>query len=103
MQCAVKLGNNNFIGSNSLIGHETIFGDHNFLAGGTTIGGLCTIKNTSFFGLHSTIVHSITIEDESFIGAASLITKNTEKFGRYLGVPAKKIDEHKENGIQLQD
>ena len=46
-------------------------------------------------GSGSVILPNVTLEDGVAIGALSLVTKNCEEFGIYMGTPAKKIKERK--------
>ena len=49
------------------------------------------IGSDVWIGINSTIMPGINIEDGSVIGANSILLNNTEKFGVYAGVPARKI------------
>jgi len=49
------------------------------------------IGNDVWIGNHVKIMEGITIGDGAVIGACSLVTKDVEPYGIYVGVPAKKI------------
>lgn len=51
----------------------------------------CTIGNDVWIGDEVTILGGVSIADGSVIGAGAVVTKNTEPYGIYVGVPAKKI------------
>jgi len=51
----------------------------------------CTIGNDVWIGDEVTILGGVTIADGSVIGAGAVVTKDTEPYGIYVGVPAKKI------------
>lgn len=97
----VKIGTNNTIWSNVTVCHDSMIGDHNFFAANTVIGGRSTIGSGCFFGFSSTILQKIIIESETLVGAASLVTRNTKAFGKYVGSPARLVSSHKENGIKI--
>lgn len=94
-----RIGDNNFIRSNTYISHDNVFGSHNYVAPGCTFSGNCTVKDLCFFGVGSTVIDGLTVEDETFLSAGSTLLENTEACSQYFGYPAKKVREHKENGI----
>ena len=51
----------------------------------------CTIGNDVWIGDEVTILGGVNIADGSVIGAGAVVTKDTEPYGIYVGVPAKKI------------
>ncbi len=99
----VKIGNNNIFWSDTLICHDTRIKDHNFFSGKTLVGGLCKVENGSFLGFNSTVIQKLNIADESLIAAKSLLLHDTVKYGKYVGIPAKKTEEHKKEGIIISD
>ena len=75
----VKIGNNNFFWSNSVVAHHSSIENNCWVASGVTISGVTTIKSNAFLGVNATIGHQIIIERENFIGANTLISKNTKE------------------------
>lgn len=88
------------------IGKFTIFannvsiigGDHRYDVVGLPVGltGRAIIKPTSigcdcWLGAHSIINCGVTIADGCIIAAGAVVTKDTEPYGIYGGVPAKRI------------
>lgn len=61
-----------------------------------------TIGRHVIVGSGSVILPNITLEDGVAIGALSLVTKNCEEFGIYMGTPAKKIKERKRDLLELE-
>lgn len=51
------------------------------------------IEDDSWLGYHSVVLPGVTISEGSVIGACSIVTKNTESYGVYVGNPARKIKE----------
>lgn len=106
--------NNVYIGPGSLIyPHVTIKsftilannvsilgGDHRYDVVGLPVGltGRAEIKNTyighdCWIGAHSIIMCGVNIADGCIIAAGAVVTKDTEPYGIYGGVPAKRIRE----------
>ena len=94
IQPNVKIGEFTMLANNvSIIGGDhryDIIGKPIILAGRdvikeTTIGSDCWI------GAHSIIMNGVHIADGCIIAAGAVVTKNTEPYSIYGGVPAKKI------------
>lgn len=85
----IQIGNFNIFNLDCTLGHDSIIGDCNVfnpsvnMSGGFAIGSFCLI------GTGVTILQYISIADNIIVGAASLITKNLELKGTYIGSPAK--------------
>ena len=56
-------------------------------------GGMyaCNIGNDVWIGDEVTIIGGVSIADGTVIGAGAVVTKDTDPYGIYVGVPAKKI------------
>ncbi len=60
------------------------------------------IQKHSLIGTGSTILPGVTIREGCSFGAMSLITKTTEPWGIYAGIPVKRIKERKKNLLKLE-
>ena len=49
------------------------------------------IRKDCWIGANVTILKGVTIEEGCVVAAGSVVTKSTEKYGIYAGVPAKRI------------
>lgn len=54
-------------------------------------------------GTNSTILPGVNIGDGTSIGACSLVTKNCDEWGIYVGVPVKRIKERSKNLLELEN
>lgn len=54
-------------------------------------GGDITIQDDCWLGANAVILSGVTVREGSVIGAGSVVTKDTEAYGIYAGVPAKLI------------
>jgi acetyltransferase-like isoleucine patch superfamily enzyme len=52
------------------------------------------IGNHVWLGRFVTVLKGVTINDNCIIGTKSLVTKNTDKNGLYVGIPAKKVKDN---------
>ena len=91
IQPFVKIGNNCVLWSGNHIGHHSIIKDHVFITSHVVISGNCIIENYCWFGVNSTIRNNLLIKEGSLISMSSCITKNTDEYTVYLGIPAKPI------------
>jgi sugar O-acyltransferase (sialic acid O-acetyltransferase NeuD family) len=92
LQPFTKIGNNVVMWSGNHIGHHSVIKDHVFFTSHVVLSGHCVIDEYSWFGVNSTIRDGLHIAESTLIAMGSLITKNTEREGFYMGVPAKKQD-----------
>lgn len=110
-KCKLTLGENSFInwqnfldlndnitiGNNTLIAMRCNFittfhdiGPHEF-RGGKSRTAPIVVGNGCWIGAHCTILPGVKIADGCVIAANSLVTKDTEPDGLYVGSPAKRI------------
>ncbi|MDH4562759.1 acetyltransferase [Pseudomonas sp. BN411] len=98
----VSIGDNNVIWSSVNICHDSKVGNHSFIAAKSTIGGFSAVGNNCFIGFGSTIIHNVSLADETLVGACSLITSDTNKYSKNIGIPAKEIGFHADEGIKIK-
>lgn len=90
IQPFVEIGNNVVLWSGNHIGHHSKIGDHVFFTSHVVLSGHCHVKDSSWFGVNTTIRDATVIGESSLIAMGSLVTKDTDDFGFYMGSPAKK-------------
>lgn len=90
IQPFTPIGNNVVLWSGNHIGHHGIIGDHVFFTSHVVLSGHCTVEPYCFFGVNSTIRNALTIAEGSLIAMSASVTRDTEPWGVYKGVPAKK-------------
>jgi len=91
IQPFVKIGNNVTLWSGNHIGHHSCIGDNTFISSHVVISGGVHVGRNCFMGVNSTTFDHVSISDYTLVAADALINKNTEKYGVYVGSPAKKI------------
>lgn len=92
VQPFTKLGSNIIMWSGNHIGHHSIIRDHVMFSSHVVMSGHCDIGEYSYFGVNATLRDGLTIAEGTFVGMAAAVTKNTEPWSAYIGVPAKKIE-----------
>jgi len=98
-RCWFSGGGGLTIGNNALIGPHVIIhtANHNYESLSTSMDKqghtfkAVIIEDDVWIGANATILPGVTIKKGCIIGAGSVVTKSTEEYGIYGGVPAKKI------------
>lgn len=60
------------------------------------------IKKHSIVGTGSIIFPGVTLEEGTSIGAMSLVTKSTEPWGIYVGIPAKRVKDRRKDLLEQE-
>lgn len=93
--CCVEAGstidNNSILNICCSIAHDTFIGKHSFLSPSVAIAGFVEVKEQCVIGINATIIDNITIISNTQIGAGTVVIKNIEISGLYVGNPAKFI------------
>jgi len=89
IQPFVEIGNNCVLWSGNHIGHHTKIHNHVFITSHVVISGNCIIEPYSWFGVNSTLRNGLNIREGSLIGMSACVTKDTEPYTIYMGLPAK--------------
>lgn len=90
IQPFASIGNNVVLWSGNQIAHHSLIKDHVFFTSHVVLSGHCVVEPYCFFGLNSTIRDYTHVAEGSLIGMGAVVTKDTEPWGVYTGVPAKK-------------
>lgn len=89
IQPYVRIGNNVILWSGNHIGHHSVIGNHVMFTSHVVLSGHCDVGDYAYFGVNSTIRDGIQIAEGSYIGMSAAITKNTEKWQIYKGIPGR--------------
>ena len=89
----VKIGTNNIINTKSLIEHDCKIGDNNHISTNVSLNGTVFLGDDCFIGSGTTVNDMVTIENNCIISSASLVRRNLNKAGIYIGNPLRKINE----------
>ena len=92
IQPFTTIGNNVVLWSGNHIGHHGQIKDHVFFTSHVVMSGHCTIEPYCFFGVNATIRDGLHIAEGTLAAMSACITRDTEPWGVYQGVPAKKGD-----------
>ncbi len=79
------------INTKSLIEHETVIGDFCHVSTASVINGQTIIGDRCFVGSNTVIANNMNVIAKTIISAGSLVLKNIEERGTYIGNPLSKI------------
>ena len=92
IQPFTSVGNNVVIWSGCHLGHHGKIDDHVFFTSHVVMSGHCHIGKYSWLGVNSTIRDGLILAEGTLLAMSGCLTKNTEPWSAYLGLPAKKIE-----------
>lgn len=87
----VKIGKHVYLSFNCSIGHDTVIEDYCSAFPGVNVSGKVVVKEATTLGTGTKIIQGKNIAPYTIIGAGSVVVKNLEESGTYVGVPVKKI------------
>jgi len=90
IQPFVTIGNNVVLWSGNHIGHHSVIKDHVLFTSQVVLSGHCVVEPYCFFGVNATLRDGLHFAEGTLVAMGACVTKNTEPWGVYTGVPAKK-------------
>jgi len=78
---------NTILNVSCTIGHDTIVGKHCFLSPRVALAGFINIEELCILGINSTVIDNISIVSKTKLGGGTVVTKNIEHNGLYVGNP----------------
>lgn len=86
-----KIGKGCIINTCSSVDHDCTLGDYVHIAVGSHLCGNVHVKKNTWIGAGATVSNNITICEGCLIGAGTVIVKDINLSGTYIGVPSRKI------------
>lgn len=84
------IGNNVMMWSGNHIGHHSVIKDHVFFSSHVVLSGHCIVERFCFFGVNATIRDGLHMAEGTLVAMSACIMKDTEPWGVYKGIPARK-------------
>ena len=91
IQQSVRIGNNVIVRDNSFIGHNTTIKDHCFIAACAAISGKVTIEERCFIGINASLRDDIRVGKECTIGAGVSMLHDAREGEVYMNKNAQKL------------
>lgn len=87
----VIIDDNVILNLGATICHNSHIGNSTFVGVKVSISGFCDIGERCFLGTNSTLINNIKMCNDVRVGASTLILKDVDSSGTYVGVPSRKI------------
>lgn len=97
LQPFVSIGHNVILWSGNHIGHHSVIKDHVLFTSHVVLSGHCVVEPYCFFGVNATLRDRLHIAEGTLVAMGACVTADTEPWGVYTGVPAKKGDRLSKN------
>ncbi len=86
-----QIGEHCIINTAAIVEHDNTIGDFSHISPNTTLCGTVNIGDICHIGAAATVINNTNICSDCIIGAGAVVTKDINKSGTYVGVPAKVI------------
>lgn len=91
IDAGVKIGANVLLNVGCIIAHDTTIEDHCFLSPAVSLAGFITVGHSSVVGINATLIDNLTVPPGTQIGGGTVVIKNPERSGLYVGNPARYV------------
>ena len=88
---SIQIGNFNYFNLSCTLGHDSIIGNYNVINPTVNISGGVEMEDEILLGTGSQILQYKNICNNCVVGAGSVVTKDLNEAGVYVGAPAKRI------------
>lgn len=86
-----KIGNHIIINLDCTIGHDAVIKDYSTLLPSVNVSGCVNIDSHVNIGTGSAIIQNISICKNVILGAGTVVVKDINEAGTYVGVPARRV------------
>lgn len=86
-----SIGSHCIINTSSSIDHDNVIDNYVHISPGSHLCGTVKVGEESWICAGVTVINNINIINNSIVGAGSVVVKNIEKSGTYVGIPVKRI------------
>ncbi|WP_140937950.1 acetyltransferase [Sphingobacterium lumbrici] len=87
----VEIGDNVLMNISGTVAHDSIIGNHCFLSPSMAIAGFVNVDEQCVVGINATVIDNISIVAQTQIGGGTVVIKDIEQSGLYVGNPARFI------------
>ncbi|MGN7938756.1 acetyltransferase [Virgibacillus sp. 6R] len=93
LNCCTTIGKGCIINTSSSIDHDNKLEDFVHISPGVHLAGTVQIGQGTWLGIGSKVINNVNITANCIFGAGSVVVNDIMEQGKYIGVPARKIDE----------
>jgi len=81
------------INTGAIIEHDSIIGQYSHIAPGARVLGGAKIGEECLIGASATVLPNVSVGKGAVVGAGAVVIHNIESNSKYVGVPAKKVED----------
>ncbi len=85
------IGKGVIINTGATVDHDDVICDYAHISVGAHLAGTVFVGKHTWIGVGAVVNNNISICSDVTIGAGAVVVKNIDKFGTYVGIPARKI------------
>lgn len=93
INASTTIGKACIVNTASTVDHDCIIEDYVHVSPGVHIAGTVSIGERTWIGIGTNVINNLSICGDCLIGAGSIVTKDINDAGTYLGIPMKKVRE----------
>jgi sugar O-acyltransferase (sialic acid O-acetyltransferase NeuD family) len=97
INCCTSIGKGCIVNTSSSIDHDNIIEDFVHISPGVHLAGTVKVGQGSWLGIGSVISNNVNITSGCKVGAGAVVVKDITEVGTYIGTPAKKQNNLREN------
>lgn len=91
INCSTKIGKGCIINTSATVDHDNFIEDYVHISPGVNLAGTVRVGKSTWIGIGSIVSNNLYIRNECIIGAGSLVIKNIDSKGKFIGNPIRKI------------
>lgn len=92
INCCTKIGKGCIINTSATIDHDNIIGNFVHISPGSHLAGTVQVGPQTWLGIGSIVSNNVNITCGCIIGAGAVVIRDIIVSGKYVGIPAKKVD-----------
>jgi sugar O-acyltransferase (sialic acid O-acetyltransferase NeuD family) len=91
VNAAATVGANVIVNTFALVEHDVHVGDWCHISTGARVNGGCKLAARCFVGSGAVLREDVRLAEGTIVGCGAVVLRDTEPFGVYVGVPARRI------------
>lgn len=91
MTVNIEIGKHVILNLDCTIGHDATIGDYTTILPSVNVSGSTSIGKCVNIGTSTAIIQGVSIVENSVLGAGTVVVKDINEEGTYVGVPARRI------------
>lgn len=91
VNAAATIGCHAVINTGAIVEHDNVIGDYVHLSPRVTLSGTVKVGERTWIGTGASVINNVSICEDAIIGVGSVVIRDLETAGTYIGVPVNKI------------